>query len=155
MPVIKATGRGIAALLALVALFAVASPAGAVEEAGTVVFTVHLSGPDPEGDGVAVLRFDRETGELCYQIVVRGIGEPTEPGAGIGSAHIHFVEGGGIAVDLETEFVPAGESGVFIASNCVQVDAEMLEAILANPSSFYVNIHTVEFPGGAIEGTLG
>jgi hypothetical protein len=152
---IKATGRGIAALLALVSLLAAASPAAAVEEADTVVFAVPLSGVDPEGAGIAVLRLDQATGELCYEIVVRGIGEPTEPQPGLGSAHIHLRATGGIAVHLEADFVQAGEADVFVASNCVQVDAETLEAILADPSAFYVNIHTMEFPGGAIEGTLG
>ena len=152
---LKATGRAALALLALVSLLVVVGPAAAVveENAQSVVFHVPLAGADPEGAGVAVLRFDRRTGELCYVIVVRGIGEPREPLPGIGSAHIHFA--GGIAVDLETEFVQAGESDVFVATGCVAVDAATLEAILANPSAFYVNVHTVEFPGGAIEGRLG
>ncbi len=143
------------ALVALVSLLAVAGPAAAVEQADTVVFQVPLSGADPEGEGVAVLRFDQTTGELCYELIVRGIGEPTEPQPGLGSAHIHLRATGGIAVHLDAEFVQAGEADVFFASNCVHVEAATLEAILANPSAFYVNIHTVEFPGGAIEGTLG
>ena len=150
----KATGRATLALLALVSLLVVAGPAAAAEDsAATVVFHVPLAGADPEGAGVAVLRFDRRTGELCYVIVVRGIGEPRKPLPGIGSAHIHFA--GGIAVDLETEFEQAGESDVFVATDCVEVDAATMEAILANPSAFYVNVHTAEFPGGAIEGRLG
>ncbi len=152
---IRATTRGIVALLALVSLLAVASPAAAVEQRDTVVFQVPLSGVDPDGAGVAVLRFDQTTGELCYEIIVRRIGEPTEPQPGLGSAHIHLRATGGIAVHLEAEFVQAGAADVFFASNCVQVDAATLEAILADPSAFYVNIHTVEFPSGAIEGTLG
>lgn len=152
---IKATARVIVALVALVSLLAAASPAAAAEEANTVVFAVPLSGADPEGAGIAVLRFDQSTGELCYEIIVRGIGEPTEPQPGLGSAHIHLVATGGIAVHLESDFVQAGEADVFVASNCVAVDAATLEAILADPSAFYVNIHTVEFPGGAIQGTLG
>ena len=151
---LKATGRATLALLALVSLLVVVAPAGAVveENASTTVFHVPLAGPDPEGAGVAVLRFNRQTGELCYVIVVRGIGEPTEPAPGIGSAHIHSATG--IAVDLETEFMHAGESDVFVATDCVEVDEATMEAILANPSAFYVNVHTAEFPGGAIEGRL-
>jgi CHRD domain len=152
---IKVTGRGVAALLALVSLLAAASPAAAAANTDTVVFAVPLSGVDPEGTGTAVLRFDQTTGELCYDIVVRGIGEPTEPQPGLGSAHIHLRATGGIAVHLDADFAQAGAADVFLASNCVQVDAATLEAILADPSAFYVNIHTVEFPGGAIEGTLG
>jgi hypothetical protein len=133
----------------------VATPAAAVEQAESVVFHVPLSGVDPEGAGVAVLRFDPATGELCYELMVRGIGEPTEPQPGLGSAHIHLRATGGIAVHLDADFDQAGQSDVLLARTCVEVDAATLEAILANPSAFYVNIHTVQFPGGAIEGTLG
>ncbi len=29
-----------------------------------------------------------------------------------------------------------------------------IDAILANPSGFYINVHTTDFPGGAIRGQL-
>ncbi|MDQ3890724.1 MAG: CHRD domain-containing protein [Actinomycetota bacterium] len=152
----KATGRTLLMLLVIAALVAVASPAaGAQDEARTVVFQVPLSGPDPEGQGTAVLRLSPAEGTVCYVIVVRGIGEPTEPAPGLGNAHIHGpLPSTGIAVHLETEFMQAGASDVFLARGCVNVDAATLEAILANPELFYVNVHTVEFPGGAIQGTL-
>ena len=151
----KTTGRATLALLALVSLLVVAGPAAAAAEdsAGAIVFQVELTGADADGAGVAVLRFDRRTGEVCYAIVVRGIGEPTEPAPTVGSAHIHSATG--IAVNLQTEFVQAGVADVFFATGCVPVDAATLEEILANPSAFYVNVHTAEFPGGAIEGRLG
>jgi hypothetical protein len=88
-------------------------------------------------------------------VVVRGIGEPTEPAANLGEAHIHGpLPSTGIAVDLETEFAQRGGSDVFFAADCVSVDAAAVDPILADPSLFYVNIHTVEFPGGAIAGSL-
>jgi hypothetical protein len=144
------------ALGALVALVAFTSSATAVEAPETVVFHVALSGPpDPDGQGVAVLRFNPDASELCYQIVVRNIGAPTEPAPGLGPAHIHYVAGGGIAVPQDAEFAQAGQADVYFASNCVPVDPAVLQAILVSPSSFYVNIHTVAFPGGAISGLLG
>ena len=85
----------------------------------------------------------------------RAASEPAEPAAGLGDAHIHGpLPGTGIAVDLETELVQAGTADVFVAQDCVAVDAGTLDAILANPELFYVNVHTAEFPGGAIQGTL-
>jgi CHRD domain len=86
---------------------------------------------------------------------VRGIGEPTEPVENIGGR-------------TSTALCPAPESAstsrpnsrrqarsdVFVAADCVNVDAATLKAILADPASFYVNIHTVQFPAGAIAGTL-
>jgi CHRD domain len=145
----------VALLLALASL-AIAVPAALAQDEGRVVFHVALSGADPEGQGEAVLRFDPGTGTLCYVIVVRGIGAPTEPAAGIGDAHIHGpLPATGIAVDLQTDFAQRGASDVFGAADCVAVDAATLDAILANPSLFYINVHTAEFPGGAVAGALG
>lgn len=146
-------------LLVLASLLAIAAPAAAARsEARSIVFHVPLSGDaatDPDGRGEAVLRFNPVTGTLCYVIVVRGIGEPTEPAPGIGNAHIHGpLPGTGIAAHLETEFAQAGAADVFVAADCVSVDPATLEAILLDPSLFYVNVHTAEFPGGAIAGTL-
>jgi hypothetical protein len=146
-------------LLALASLLVIAAPAAVAQiEAANVVFHVTLSGGDtgdPQGQGEAVLRFNPATGTLCYVVVVSGIGEPTEPATNLGDAHIHGpLPGTGIAVDLETDFVQRGTSDVFVAADCVSVNAATLEAILANPSLFYVNIHTVEFSGGAIAGEL-
>ena len=156
----RRTGRAvIGVLLVLASLLVIAAPAAvAQDKAAIVVFQVSLSGGetgDPDGRGEAVLRFNRETGTLCYVIVVRGIGAPTEPAQGLGSAHIHGpLPGTGIAVDLEAEFVQSGHSDVFVAHACVSVDPMTLEAILAHPSLFYVNVHTAEYPGGAVTGTL-
>jgi hypothetical protein len=34
-------------------------------------------------------------------------------------------------------------------------DSALLQAIIENPDQFYVNIHNVEFPGGALSRLLG
>jgi hypothetical protein len=73
----------------------------------------------------------------------------------VGSAHIHFLATGGIAVDLESDFTPDKGGDEFKSSGCVEVDSELIDTILANPELFYVNIHTQEFPGGALFGSLG
>jgi hypothetical protein len=146
-------------LLAVASLLAIAAPvAFAQDEARSIVFHVPLSGGetgDPDGSGQAVLRFNPASGTLCYVMVVRGIGEPTEPAPNLGNAHIHGpLPATGIAVHLESEFVQQGGSDNYMAADCVSASATTIEAILANPSLFYVNVHTVEFPGGAISGTL-
>jgi CHRD domain len=143
----------------LVMLLVAAIPAGADTE---VKFTTTLTAVDPvtgavtgdpDGRGKAELTFDTEQGTVCYEIEVEGIAEPVEPAPGVGSAHIHFLATGGIAVNLQTDFQP-DKSDEFKASGCVQVDSALLQAILENPDQFYVNIHNAEFPGGALAGLL-
>lgn len=108
---------------------------------------------DPDGSGTAEFTFDTEQGTVCYELEVEGISEPVEPAPGLGSAHIHFLATGGIAVDLEADFEP-DKSDEFKASGCVEVDSALLQAIVENPDQYYVNIHNVEFPGGALSGLL-
>jgi hypothetical protein len=155
----KIRGRvPLGALMALVlaSVVAIAAPTGTAQsDARSIVFHVGLSGADPNGSGTAVLRFEPATDNVCYVIVVSGIGEPTEPAPGLGNAHIHGpLPSTGIAVHLHTDFAQAGTSDVFVAHDCVDVNAATLEAVLENPELFYVNVHTVDFPGGAIQGTL-
>jgi hypothetical protein len=137
----------------VLAAFVAGSPAAFAE---VQVFTVHLApSGDPDGSGVAVVRLDSNQELVCYSIVVRNIGAPTEPAPGVGSAHIHGpLPSAGIAIDLDTIFMATGTS-TYVARNCVSADSDIIEAVLANPELFYVNVHNVEFPGGAVQGSLG
>ena len=40
------------------------------------------------------------------------------------------------------------------ASGCVVVPRTLVAAILASPAGYYVNVHTTDFPNGAIRGQL-
>jgi hypothetical protein len=146
--------------LVMVMLVLSAIPAGADPEV-KITTTLTAINPvtgtvtgDPDGRGKAEFTFDTEQGTVCYELEVEGIAEPVEPGPGVGSAHIHFLATGGIAVDLEADFQP-DKSDEFKASGCVEVDSALLQAILDDPEQFSVNIHNVEFPGGALSGLLG
>jgi CHRD domain len=124
-------------------------------EAGRTV-AIALSGPG--GTGTAVFTFNPGLGLVCYTIDVTLTtpgDEPAEPAPGVGAAHIHVLPSGAIFIDLEAQFVPTGTDGGFTASNCITVDREAIVAIFANPESFYVNIHTLVFPGGAVSGSFG
>jgi hypothetical protein len=153
--------RRILVALALIGLLSgvLISRAGADTE---VKFTITLTAldpvtgvvtGDPDGRGKAEFTFDTERGTVCYELEVEGISEPVEPAPGLGSAHIHSLPLGGIAVDLEADFEP-DKSEEFKASGCVEVDSALLQAILEHPDQYYVNIHNAEFPGGALSGLL-
>jgi hypothetical protein len=136
----------------LAAFGAGSSPAFAKVQA----FSVHLApSGDPDGSGLAIVRLNPDQGLVCYSIVVRSIGAPMEPGPGVGSAHIHGpLPSTGIAIDLDTVF-RATDTSTYIARDCLSVDSDIIDAVLANPELFYVNVHNAEFPGGAVQGSLG
>jgi hypothetical protein len=147
-------------ILATIALTMVAllSSVGAVAAApgGFTTFAVQLEpqAPNEDGSGVAVVRVNPTTGEVCHVITVSGIGEPTEPAGGLGAAHIHDFATGGIFVDLDTEWRAAGLDR-YLSIECTTATSASLMALLANPDAYYVNVHTVAFPGGALSGPLG
>lgn len=140
-------------LLALVLSMALA---GTVAAQGFQTFVVPLApqAPNTEGSGLAIVRVNATTGTVCYRITVSGIGEPTEPAGGLGAAHIHDVATGGIFVDLETDWQASGNNR-FRTIGCIDASDASVDALLANPSGYYVNIHTTAFPGGAVRGSLG
>ena len=66
------------------------------------------------------------------------------------TAHIHQgprgVGGRPILIDLEV--TKNGDRA------CVPAEAAVLKAIVANPADYFANIHTQEYPTGAIRGQL-
>ena len=99
---------------------------------------------DPNGKGSATVRLDSAKGEVCYDVTVEGIAAPT-------AAHIH--EGaagaqGDPVITLNPAKIGQGE-------DCLTGQEEAdIERIGDNPSGFYVNVHTGDFPGGAVRGQL-
>lgn len=116
-------------------------------------FTVQLSGPqevpgpgDDDGQGNAWVSVDGETNTVCWNIQVTGIELPAA------AAHIHVGaegEAGGVVVPLSAPAIDG------VAAGCMaDVDPAVVQAILANPSGYYVNVHTASFPDGAVRGQL-
>lgn len=117
----------------------------------TADLTAEAEVPDPGPDGAtgsAFITIDDETNEVCFELTIDGIGDQDT----VIAAHIHEGEegvAGDVVVPLFTE-PPTGEM-----TGCVQdVDADIVAAITADPSAFYVNIHTEAFPDGAVRGQL-
>jgi hypothetical protein len=134
----RATGAALGLIALVLVLGALTSPATAQARQ---VFRLTLTGPDTDGSGTAIVKVKPRKGEVCYRIPVQRIGEPHEPAPGLGSAHIHFLAGGGIAVDLETQFIKLA-ADTFVAAGCVEADRALLRDIRRNPDAYYLNVHT-------------
>jgi hypothetical protein len=85
-----------------------------------------------------------------YALSWSAIGRPTEAHIHQGSAGID----GPVAVMFfgVQDGLPSTVDGV--AGEVAGVDPRITRAITESPSSFYTNVHTVEFPGGAVRGQL-
>ncbi|MGH2538868.1 MAG: CHRD domain-containing protein [Candidatus Promineifilaceae bacterium] len=107
-----------------------------------------VPGPgDPDGSGTAAISLNQGQGEVCFTIQVADI---TLPAA---AAHIH-VGPAGVAGPVVVTLSPPDADG--FSSGCVSdVDAELIKAIRQNPEQYYVNVHTSDFPAGAVRGQLG
>jgi hypothetical protein len=100
---------------------------------------------DLDGIGSAHLTLNQGQGEICFELSVSGI---TLPAA---AAHIHVgasTTTGPIVVGLS-----APDANGF-ASGCASADKELIKAIRQNPEAYYVNVHTSDFPAGALRGQL-
>ena len=100
---------------------------------------------DPVATGEAVVRLRRGQGQLCYTLEAENLG------VAAAAAHIHrggASEAGPIVVPLRTPNADGAARG------CVSVSRALVSQILANRANYYVNVHTAEFPGGAIRGQL-
>jgi CHRD domain-containing protein len=99
---------------------------------------------DPDGSGTASITLDETTGEVCYDIRVEQIAEPV-------AAHIHegaAATAGKILITFDPAKIGQGES-------CLSNQpTDVVKQIIANPTGYYVNVHTGDFPGGAVRGQL-
>jgi CHRD domain len=95
------------------------------------------------GRGTAEVVLNPDAGEVCYTLTYSGISKPT-------AAHIHDgVKGKAGPVFVDFQYTTNGDKA------CVPADANKLRAIGENPAGYYVNVHTAEYPNGAIRGQLG
>ena len=102
-------------------------------------------GGDVDGAGRAEISISDNFGQICYDLNdVKGIGPIT-------AAHIHR---GAPGVNGPPVFTlkPANEGGYKGCSDGAEWTQDRIEN---NPGAFYVNVHTAEFPNGAIRGQLG
>ncbi len=99
---------------------------------------------DLDGQGGATV-LTTET-QLCFAVAVRGVSTPS-------AMHVHRGrpnQNGDIVVPLTPP--TSGDPGT--SAGCVDVPGTLLQEITKHPIRFYVNIHTSDFPDGAMRGQL-
>jgi hypothetical protein len=99
---------------------------------------------DPDGSGTATVEINSDQNELCYDITLSGV-------TGVSAAHIHkggTGEPGDIVLNLEWAGTDTG------GEVCLDGVEGTLERISKDPVNHYVNVHTSEFPDGAVRGQL-
>jgi len=144
--------RAVALLALITAIGFVAcdddDPLGPDIETFNVTLTGAAEAPepgDPNGAGTAVIEINDTDNEVCWDITVTNITLPAT------AAHIHEA--------------PAGEPGDIVVTlgapdatgtdeDCVDAADNLLDQILADPDGYYVNVHTTDFPQGAVRGQL-
>ena len=117
---------------------------------GVVVLVAQLTGVaesgtyDADAFGFAKVAINADTGQICFRISVANIAPAT-------ASHIH--EGGaGVAGPVVVPFTAPDADG--FANGCVDADPALAQAIIANPSGYYVNVHNADYPGGVVRGQL-
>ncbi len=125
-------------------------PTSLLATSGGTAFTVALTGETefPAGDlvatGTATIRARAGQGQVCYRLAATNL-------AAAAAAHIHAGAAGtagNVVVPLKTPNAAGTSAG------CANVSRAVVKALLAAPASHYVNVHTSEFPAGAIRGQL-
>ena len=134
---------------------AVTPPAGITVPADTtaapVVLLASLEGRNevtagaPVGQALALIGIHDST--LTYSISWRGIGTPTE--ADIHSG-VRGVDGPVVVPLFTTPRTPDG----FVSGTVTVTDPTVLAALRSDPGSFYTDLHTNQFPGGAVRAQL-
>ncbi|MBI3956961.1 MAG: CHRD domain-containing protein [Candidatus Kerfeldbacteria bacterium] len=101
---------------------------------------------DPDGWGKFRMRVNQGQRMACYRLFVEDI---TLPATG---AHIHKAPLGNPGPVVITLTPPDADGW---SSGCVEnLDRNLLKDIRKNPWEYYVNVHTTDYPDGAIRGQL-
>lgn len=136
----------------------IVSRSGALGGSGGTILAASLRGANevPVQGGPAVndkdgaaLEFIKVKGDkVSVAVTWRGIGRPT-------LLHIHQgAKGtnGGVKVDFTKLLAKA--KGHSVTGTVKVKDGALLDALKTDPGAFYANLHTAEFPGGAVRGQL-
>lgn len=141
----------LAGMVAAAALAGCATVEEAAVQATTTTYNATLigdqevGGGDPDGSAKAEVSVAKNLDKICYDVHgVQGIGPIT-------AAHIHEGAMGRDGPPVIT-LTKAPEGGF---KGCVDAPEWLQDAMKSNFNDYYVNIHTSDYPNGAIRGQLG
>jgi hypothetical protein len=139
------------ALIPLAAALHGASPAMTEARSFIVPLTASAEAPelqalglagDADGSGTVKLTVDPQSRRICYDFTLANVATPL-------MAHIHKGARNDNGPSVVTLFTGPGDM-----RDCLSWTEKWVSAIAADPSGFYVNVYTTEFPDGALRGQL-
>lgn len=101
---------------------------------------------DPDGTGTALVTINAGQNQICWHTKVVDIALPAT------ASHIHHAVAG-VRGDIVIVLTPPDATGEAVGCRS-DVDAALLHDILRHPDAYYVNVHTTQFPAGAIRSQL-
>jgi hypothetical protein len=154
-------------LLTLILVLALLAAVGSVSANGKRTFTAHLKaeapGVETQAVGQSIFRVSKDGQSVYYKIVVANLDDIT-------MAHIHWQPGGGDAPPVvwlipsgpPPTLIPGTTNGILVEGTFTADDfvgnlagksvSDLVEIFHSGES--YVNVHTLEYPGGEIRGNI-
>ena len=112
----------------------------------TLSGAAEVPGPaDANGAGLFEGRVNAGQGRICYTLTAANIADATV-------AHIHSGKAGVAGPPVLTLDTPDGDDDD--SEECQPIDRALAQALIQDTESYYVNVHTDDFPNGAIRGQL-
>ena len=117
---------------------------GMTKFASSATGTQEVPGPgDQKGSAAATFSLNPGKEEVCYEIQAKDITSAT-------MAHIHS-GAVGVAGPVVIKLTPPVKGA---SKGCTAASPKLIQQISQNPENFYFNLHTTEFPKGAVRGQL-
>jgi glucose/arabinose dehydrogenase len=128
------------------AIYEIFAKEGGQQFTTTLTGAAEVPGPgDPDGSGTATVTLNPDGEEVCWEIQVSDITLPAT------AAHIHEAPVGVAGPVVVTLSAPDANG---VASGCTTVASAEIMEILEHPEEYYVNVHTSDYPAGAVRGQL-
>ncbi|MGH3998615.1 MAG: CHRD domain-containing protein [Pseudonocardiaceae bacterium] len=108
-----------------------------------------VNGGDRDGQGFARLNLDQRQGKACYEITWKNLDGM------VTAFHLHADRRGNEGPHWIDFFNDKNFVGEQTVSDCVTSTREKIEAVINDPSAYYLQVHTTAFEKGAIRGQLG